>query len=120
MNRDYRTLIHLEIDGVISPEDKTRLLRFLETNDEARREYESLMKLSTKLRSSGELEPPQWMKTRILNSLPDYPDTNNHKPESCNRNRERGRKVVNIGEQSLNPLSPFVRNGQLENLPTVF
>lgn len=55
----YRELMNLDIDGVISQEEKNELDRYLDRNPEARRYFEELRALTDLLDSHEHIEPPE-------------------------------------------------------------
>lgn len=69
-NKDkYIELIHAEIDGTISKEEKIDLDRFLASDPEMRRVYAELNGVNDILNQSGQLEPPPDLKTNIMKSI---------------------------------------------------
>ena len=70
MNKEkYIELIHAEIDGTISKEEKIDLDRFLASDPEMRRVYVELTGVNEILNQSGRLEPPPDMKKKIMQSI---------------------------------------------------
>ena len=62
-------LLNREVDGTTSPKEKERLRALLERSAEARKTLEDLRQLTAVLRSQPHIDPPSYLKTRILNSL---------------------------------------------------
>ena len=61
----YKELMNLEIDGVISQEEKNELDRHLDRNPEAKRYFEELRALTDLLDSHEHIEPPEAFEEKI-------------------------------------------------------
>lgn len=68
-NKDYE-LINKEIDSANSPKEQERLRKLLDRSPEARRTLEDLRQLTAMFRNAPRIDPPSYLKTKILNSLP--------------------------------------------------
>lgn len=62
--------IHRELDGENSPEESRRLHAFIAENLEARRLYDELSSVDQSLRHANMIEPPAWLKARVMEALP--------------------------------------------------
>ncbi len=82
---DERTveLIHREIDGLNTPEETSMLRSRLPEDPEAQELYEDLVKLGAILKTVAPAEPPGYLKTSILNTIP-------FRPQPANRTRGFG------------------------------
>jgi hypothetical protein len=69
-------LLNQEVDGTNSSKEHQEVQAFLSKNAEARRTFDALKDLSVFLKRAPQVDPPQSLKKRILNSLP------NTKPSS--------------------------------------
>lgn len=65
----YLELIHKEIDGVITPAEKTRLAAFLQSNPEARKIHRELTGLARALDELPVLDPPPALKSGIVGRI---------------------------------------------------
>lgn len=73
-------LIHKEIDGIISEEEKAALHEFLKSNPSAKKNYLQLRRTIELLDKVGEVEPPPHLQNRIMNSI----DANRYTTKSEN------------------------------------
>ncbi|MBN1154298.1 hypothetical protein JXB12_05185 [candidate division KSB1 bacterium] len=69
IDEHYITLIHQEIDGVISKSDREKLHNYLDINTEAQNFYHELCRTSELLTKIPKLEPSPNIKKYILNSI---------------------------------------------------
>jgi hypothetical protein len=65
----YLKLIHKEIDGEISAENKNKLLTYLSQNDEAHAVYDQLRYTTNLLKNVPEVESPPDLTSDIMNSI---------------------------------------------------
>lgn len=65
----YLELIHKEIDGVITPAEKSRLANYLKANPEARKVHRELTGLARALDELPALDPPPGLKSGILGRI---------------------------------------------------
>jgi len=65
----FKELINKEIDDLISFEEKTKLHEYLEKYPEAMKEYQNLVQSVKILDKIEEIEPPEGMKSKIINSI---------------------------------------------------
>jgi len=70
VNEKYFKLINQEIDGKNSPRKSMRLNKYLDQNQEARKSYKELSTLSSLLSKIPIVEPPEYLKQNILNTIP--------------------------------------------------
>ncbi|HEX9615370.1 MAG TPA: hypothetical protein VGA55_07670 [Bacteroidota bacterium] len=73
-------LLNKEVDGANSPKEKEQLRVILERSAEARRTLEDLRRLTTVLRSAPQIDPPSYLKTKILNSVKPVPGRFSRQP----------------------------------------
>lgn len=66
---DYIELIHKHVSGDISPEEREKLEKYLQQNDEARKLHRQLLETSRLLDSVPDVEPSPNIKKRIMNSV---------------------------------------------------
>ena len=70
MNEEkFIDLINKEIDGIISAQEKKGLMEYLEKNPEAKQKYQDLVDSTKYLDKLDEVEPPEELKSRIMNSI---------------------------------------------------
>jgi hypothetical protein len=70
MNEEkFIDLINKEIDGIISTQEKKSLLHYLEENPEAKQKYFNLTRSIKHLDKLHDVEPPEELKSRIMNSI---------------------------------------------------
>ena len=62
-------LIHKEIDGIITPEEKARLRKYLSQNPQAQRVYEGQVHTAELLHQIPSIDPPEDLKKRIMNTI---------------------------------------------------
>jgi hypothetical protein len=62
-------LIHKAIDGEISSAETIKLQTYLETNEEAKELYQNLIQTSSLIEDIPHVEPPAYLKQRIMNSI---------------------------------------------------
>jgi len=62
-------LINKEIDGIISAQEKKGLMEYLEKNPEEKQKYQNLVDSTNYLEKFDEVEPPEDLKLRIMNSI---------------------------------------------------
>ena len=67
---DRLALIHAELDGELSAEQRAHLARLLLADPQARAFRDELLGLGNRLDALGEVEPPPALKDSILNRLP--------------------------------------------------
>lgn len=69
VDREYIELMHLEIDGLISANDRQRLHRYLEAHPEAQQLFDKLHKVCHLLDKVEEVEPVEDLRERILGRI---------------------------------------------------
>ena len=62
-------LINRDIDNVTTPEEHAWLHTFLAGNPESKLVYDELLQLSTNLTQVGEIKPPEYLRTIIINQF---------------------------------------------------
>lgn len=70
IDEKYVELIHREIDGLNSEKERTELEAYLEKNPQAQRFFRELSAVAEKLGAVNLAEPPEHLKTVIMNSIP--------------------------------------------------
>lgn len=70
---DRLALIHAELDGELSSEQRAALARLLLADPQARAFRDDLQGLGTRLGALGQVEPPPQLKDSVLNRLPSAP-----------------------------------------------
>jgi hypothetical protein len=63
-------LMHAEIDGVITPDESTRLRSYLEENPDARTYLERLQRITATLDATPSAEPPHGAVERAIDAIP--------------------------------------------------
>lgn len=71
MHTAERELIHRELDGENSPDESRRLQALIADNGEARKLFEELSAVDSRLRESEMVEPPPWLKRSVMDALPE-------------------------------------------------
>jgi hypothetical protein len=66
MEEKYLQLIHQELDGANSPDERAELEAYLATHPEARKVYEEMIALSEKLKQVPMTEPPANLTYRVM------------------------------------------------------
>lgn len=69
IDEKHMELINKEISGDISPEEKAELHRYLETTPAAAKLYRELRQTADLLKKAGDVDPPAYLKTLIMNSV---------------------------------------------------
>lgn len=69
IDEKYIELMNLEIDQVITPDQKSKLHSYLSENKEAREYYDELLSASGSLNQIQDKEPSENLKKRIMNSI---------------------------------------------------
>lgn len=72
INAKYIELIHREIDGLNSEKESAELKAFLDNNQQAQQLFHELRAVSEKLGEVNIVEPPEHLRTLIMNSIPKY------------------------------------------------
>jgi hypothetical protein len=66
---EYIELIHKEISGTITPDERKDLYDYLRKNPDAQRLHSQLRRTSDLLNKIRDVEPPTYLKKRIMNSI---------------------------------------------------
>jgi hypothetical protein len=69
IDEKYMELINKAVSGEITPDEKVKLHRYLQTTPEAEKLYREMLQTADLLSSVGDVEPPPHLKTRIMNSV---------------------------------------------------
>ncbi len=69
-NEKMFELMNRDIDGVISPTEQTELRAFLATNEEARAQYNELVRLNSQFKAVNRLDAPAGLKSSIMADIP--------------------------------------------------
>ena len=69
IDRKYIELINYEIDGIITPEQRSQLQEYLLKNPKAKKLYQELTATNSMVNSMPEIEPTENLKKRVLNSI---------------------------------------------------
>ena len=78
-------LIHCELDGDLSSEQRAHLARLLLADPQARALRDELRGLCSRLDAVGQVEPPPQLKDSILNRLPSVPVVTTYRKASFGR-----------------------------------
>lgn len=70
IEQEYLDLIHKEIDGLSSENERAELRAYLANNPEAQDLHRDLTRISGILNKVHQVDPPPYLRTKILNSLP--------------------------------------------------
>ncbi len=70
IEQKYLDLIHKEIDGLSSENERAELRAYLANNPEAQDLHRDLTRISGILNKVHQVDPPPYLRTKILNSLP--------------------------------------------------
>jgi len=62
-------LLNKEVDGTTSPSERAQVRKLLAKNAEARRTVEELQTLTASLKSISQIDPPSYLKTKIMNAV---------------------------------------------------
>jgi anti-sigma factor RsiW len=81
-DKELMTLIHGEIDGDLSSEQRAALARLLLADSGVRGLRDELRDVSSRLDALGQVEPPPQLKDSILNRLPSVPVARAHRKTS--------------------------------------
>lgn len=83
-NEQCIELIHSEIDGTISQEEKKQLHQYLDTNPEMNKLYSQMVNSQNVLNQAVAIDPPAEMKNEILNSIDQtkYASSDNKSPKN--------------------------------------
>lgn len=69
IDEKYIGMMNLEIDGVLSPEDRRALERYLESHPDAREYFEGLRNTASMLDRTEEIEPPAALARNIIEAV---------------------------------------------------
>lgn len=69
IDETYIELMHKEIDGIIEPEERDELQKYISDNDEAKNYYRDLMQTTNLLKDIPAVSPPRNLKAQIMESL---------------------------------------------------
>jgi hypothetical protein len=69
IDEKYMDLINKAVSGETTPDEQARLEEYLQATPEARGIYRQMIQTSEALGTIGDVEPPAYLKTRIMNAL---------------------------------------------------
>jgi hypothetical protein len=78
-------LIHAELDGELTSQQRADLARLLLADPQARALRDELQRLSSRLDAVGQIEPPPQLRDSVLNRLPSFPVATSYRKASFSR-----------------------------------